>query len=507
MGLLCVCWAVPISGVVPSNTLTTGDTNNTFPIIDTNEAKGGPMFFDYTSALRTIPESRKRRGMLVHIRENDTYYQAYSTHGHYWQRFTVGGGSGGVTVHNNLTGRDAANSHPTGAITGLDAALAAKLNRVEFDSMTAAFRAAGTGPKGDRGWDGRDGKDGLSCTILDGTRSIVFDENGQNPRPSTLEAFSVFLREGRTLLTPTAIYWFLPVDSLLTYPELEVDGMQLHRQTFLAGIQGQYSPGRNNYVKVDVEYTTAVFPFNTRTCSMSVSVDISQRGPKGLKGDTASAIITPDSIFDAMSAARNDKSLNSRPATPNRNIPKKIFRDYSGNVRMYIDAWGYQYFRTPDGDTVVVIQTDGVIYTRKAGVNRVKIANDGTVTTYRGNGVPSFEIMTSGRWKGQEGWPTTSANIMSKSSVGVVTWVTGGGGGSETQATILDKINDANAGAVLERKAAVQDPSSSAMIQVRGSNDLWRMRVDTKGQIGVYRNGRRIFGVMTTAGGSMIIGG
>lgn len=34
-------------------------------------------------------------------------------------------GGGGVTVHNDLTGRSAADAHPTSAITGLDAALAA----------------------------------------------------------------------------------------------------------------------------------------------------------------------------------------------------------------------------------------------------------------------------------------------------------------------------------------------------------------------------------------------
>ena len=35
------------------------------------------------------------------------------------------GGGGGSSVHNDLTGRSAADAHPTSAITGLDAALAA----------------------------------------------------------------------------------------------------------------------------------------------------------------------------------------------------------------------------------------------------------------------------------------------------------------------------------------------------------------------------------------------
>lgn len=43
-----------------------------------------------------------------------------------------GGGGGGVTVHNGLTGRSANNAHPTSAITGLDAALAALVADIEF---------------------------------------------------------------------------------------------------------------------------------------------------------------------------------------------------------------------------------------------------------------------------------------------------------------------------------------------------------------------------------------
>jgi len=41
------------------------------------------------------------------------------------------GTGGGVTVHNNLTGRDAADAHPSSAITGLDAALAGKTDTTD----------------------------------------------------------------------------------------------------------------------------------------------------------------------------------------------------------------------------------------------------------------------------------------------------------------------------------------------------------------------------------------
>lgn len=43
----------------------------------------------------------------------------------------ISGTGGGVTVHNNLTGRDAADAHPSSAITGLDAALAGKTDTTD----------------------------------------------------------------------------------------------------------------------------------------------------------------------------------------------------------------------------------------------------------------------------------------------------------------------------------------------------------------------------------------
>lgn len=49
---------------------------------------------------------------------------------------------GGVTVHNDLTGRDASDAHPTSAITGLDVALAAKATPADITTAVAAHEAA-----------------------------------------------------------------------------------------------------------------------------------------------------------------------------------------------------------------------------------------------------------------------------------------------------------------------------------------------------------------------------
>lgn len=58
---------------------------------------------------------------------------------------TGGGGGGGVTVHNLLTGRSDPGQHPTSAITGLDAALAGKVDDTDprlTDSRTPTTHAA-----------------------------------------------------------------------------------------------------------------------------------------------------------------------------------------------------------------------------------------------------------------------------------------------------------------------------------------------------------------------------
>ena len=53
-----------------------------------------------------------------------------------WTLRRIGSGSGGTTVHNQLTGRDATGAHPIAAITGLQTAIDAKANASEVYSKT-----------------------------------------------------------------------------------------------------------------------------------------------------------------------------------------------------------------------------------------------------------------------------------------------------------------------------------------------------------------------------------
>jgi len=54
-----------------------------------------------------------------------------------------GNGGGGTDVHNDLTGRDAADAHPISAITGLSATLAANAAAIGTNTANIAFNAAG----------------------------------------------------------------------------------------------------------------------------------------------------------------------------------------------------------------------------------------------------------------------------------------------------------------------------------------------------------------------------
>lgn len=52
------------------------------------------------------------------------------------------GGGGGVTIHNDLTGRSAADAHPTSAITGLDASISALLSAIGVNTINITANAA-----------------------------------------------------------------------------------------------------------------------------------------------------------------------------------------------------------------------------------------------------------------------------------------------------------------------------------------------------------------------------
>lgn len=94
--------------------------------------------------------------------------------------FDVGGGTGGVTDHGDLTGRDAANQHDAGAINivlpgdvegALDDVLAALLTTIFTNISSAAGAAGDAQDRADDAWDKAD-------LIADGTTPILYTGTG-----------------------------------------------------------------------------------------------------------------------------------------------------------------------------------------------------------------------------------------------------------------------------------------------------------------------------------------
>lgn len=506
-GVLSTVWLAPagvIPGIVVGNKVTTGNSANTHPVADSNEIQGGPMQFQFSSELRTIPESRKRKGMLVYISQTDAYYKAYSTNGHYWQRFTVSGNidtSGLATKpefyaytstsrlpagtfqqyttiprltverfgryttllrlpvyrfvaytsaartrfigysshvartyasqamiasHNTMGSShnghfvDTNNPHnvtaaQTGAVstgtfstyqTATDAAIAAKQSKLGFDVYTSQHKGTTQGPQGIRGYDGREA---LRAVILNGFLTVQYDADGLNPQVSSANPFAVYLFEGSNAVASDKILsydWYIPaVDTQLTYPAYEVDGMQIHRQTFAPGVYSKYSSGKsNNYVKATVTHVSG------RQASVSVPVSITKQGGRGYTGPQgAAASVTADSVFGAFSTHRSDKVLVFRPLSSTQG-PLLGTKDKGGNARWWVDGLGYMHFMDDNGFGMIEMQSDGTIKLLYQNQLRLQFKSGSPVTIFR-NGVPVYEVYSTGRWKGQEGYGKTATKI------------------------------------------------------------------------------------------------
>ncbi|MBT0664761.1 hypothetical protein KI809_10660 [Geobacter pelophilus] len=246
-----------------------------FPVAKGRNIRGAFMVVSSLGERDRIHDSLREPGMEVSI--NGTVWQLYSgiTNDRWRQR--PGGAGGGVTVHNNLTGRDVQGSHPATAISGIDTAIALKIpSRLPFD--------------------GRPGRDALRCEILNsGSDGVAYDENGLNPVGSP-GPFTLVGYEGAVLLAESAYVkisydWFVSIiDSQVIRPPAELDGMQMRRQVLDIGIQPSYSTHRvNNKVTGYLNVSTSRYPSGKRTCSATYYVPFTRRGAIGLPGQSGAA--------------------------------------------------------------------------------------------------------------------------------------------------------------------------------------------------------------------------
>lgn len=64
-----------IPGIVVTAPITTGDTDNTFPVADTSELQGGYMQVADVAARDAIPAARRKAGMRVYAAATGLVYQ------------------------------------------------------------------------------------------------------------------------------------------------------------------------------------------------------------------------------------------------------------------------------------------------------------------------------------------------------------------------------------------------------------------------------------------------
>lgn len=455
-----------IQGIVIPAPMTTGDTANQHSIGDTNEMKGTPKFVQYTADLRTIPEARKTKGMLVKVYENGLWYEAYSTNGYFWRRWTTGQTdvSGKLDTERYLNysalGRvspsdprladprtplahgsthGSAGSDPItieqSQVNGLDTALAGKTDEDKFRNYTGLHKDLTQGPVGPPGENGKNGYDGrpgytLTCSIIDGTRTIIYNADGTAFSPSSLEPLYAYLYVNGDLVDPVYTEWYLPpTGSQLRYPPIQPDGMQIHMSYFPFRAYSTFNPANgNNTASVQLWYSSPRQPYGRYRCDASAAIAISQMGLQGEPGPPAS--VTLPAVESAFLNTASDTPLVFRNQS---GVKSKLeMWDRNNTTRVAFDSVGYQRFLDVNGALTLRIESDGNLYMLNGlGKPRIKIDNHGTITGYHTDGVTvAFQFYSSGKWKGQEGWPSTNGQYMTRNTDGTIVYAAGSGGGS-----------------------------------------------------------------------------
>lgn len=304
-----------------------------------------------------------------------------------------------------------------------------------------------SGARGVIGFSGEKAAPPLFCALSSGTTVVTYNEQGITPVPSPIKAFHVKLWQGSAALSTTktsgttaGVRRFLwNTGAIITGRKSQVYGSSTSAK-FAPSVLDTYSASRGHGVLyVLVVYSTASIVANQvsgkRVCVTGVPIVSNKVGTTGGTGATGPpGLSTRKVVFDLMTTG--DSASNSTwQYTPLDNYSttwQMAFRDKDKAVRNAIGATGYQEFRSANGNEITRIMTDGTIMLFKNQVLRLHIKNDGSMKSYR-NGVEVFELLSSGKWKGKEGWPT-AAQVSAKKTFlytdqyGFRKYTTGGSG-------------------------------------------------------------------------------
>lgn len=272
---------------------------------------------------------------------------------------------------------------------------------------------------------GRDYFDGatiqpLFCNISGGTVSYQYDQAGLNPAPAST-AMKLRLWLGNSRITPKHNRW-------------DAAGIVYGNRTgasFTPTVQTSYVTA-GSIVVGQGAYSTAIGYGGKRWCTAATPVAHSRTGATGATGATGPpGLSTRKVVFDVLSSGSqtNTTPFSFRPFNNLSTSYQIAVRDYAGNVRQKTSGHGYTEFLSANNAEVVRIMTDGTIMMMKNGVLRLHLKNDGSAIHYR-NGQAVFQVWSTGRWKGGEGYPSSAAKQIPYVTPQGFRGYTSGGGGS-----------------------------------------------------------------------------
>jgi len=163
----------------------------------------------------------------------------------------------------------------------------------------------------------------------------------------------------------------------------------------------------------------------------------------------------------------------------------------------------------PGGGTAIQLVNDGTVEVSSLGYLWLTLNGPArTLTIYGADGVtPVYQVFPDGTWKGQEGWPATTGQYITKTPAGVGSWATPSAGGSETQTTILDKINDPVTGMVLERVAGSGESADAPLFRIKDAGGKTRIIITSGNGLKMYRGNGTTPALTIYSSGRLVVGG
>lgn len=306
------------------------------------------------------------------------------------------------------------------------------VSQVMFNRLTSLAKMTFKGYSGPPGYTphlGVDYFDGRTIPALfgniSGGQGHAYDQTGLNPTPAPTAYKSQLWLNG-TRITPLRQAW-------VATGHLAGSGTG---SSFTPSIHFNYSSNWGARIVLYQTYSTTAGYGGKRYHVTTIFPAITRKGDTGATGPQgADATVTRTAVFNVMSSGSklSNTTWQYRPFSNLSTNWLTAYRDYAGNVRQKINGHGYTDFLSANGADVVRIMTDGTLMLMKSGVLRLHLKDDGSITHYR-NGQQVFNVYSTGRWRGAEGYSSSALKqipyVTPGGFRGYTTMRTGGAGGA-----------------------------------------------------------------------------